>query len=136
MLSLQVYHDEDLYHYVDGCDVDKSNWMRHVNPANSLKQQNLVACQVKLSIFFYTIKSIPPNTELLVWYCREFAQRLNYPLATSDRQLGKTQSAPVDNHAVKGTPEFWQKLLVYSTYRTEDPLLLDVNDTRVRKHFL
>ena len=31
-------------------------------------------------IYFYTIKPILPNTELLVWYCKEFATRLNYPL--------------------------------------------------------
>lgn len=30
-------------------------------------------------IFFYTIRPIPANEELLVWYCREFAERLNYP---------------------------------------------------------
>lgn len=33
-----------------------------------------------MNIYFYTIRPILPNQELLVWYCREFAQRLNYPL--------------------------------------------------------
>jgi hypothetical protein len=33
-----------------------------------------------MNIYFYTIKPILPNQELLVWYCREFAERLNYPL--------------------------------------------------------
>ena len=97
-----MYHNEELYHYVDGYDMDKSNWMRHVNPANSLRQQNLVACQVKLAIFFYTVKAVAPNTELLVWYCREFAIRLNYPLTTNDRQLGKVHSVPGDKLVVKG----------------------------------
>lgn len=32
-----------------------------------------------MNIYFYTIKPILPNQELLVWYCREFAERLNYP---------------------------------------------------------
>lgn len=32
-----------------------------------------------MNIYFYTIKPILPNEELLVWYCREFAERLNYP---------------------------------------------------------
>ena len=54
--------------------------MRYVNPAHASANQNLVACQVNFDIYFYTIKSIPPNTELLVWYCKEFADRLNYPL--------------------------------------------------------
>lgn len=34
----------------------------------------------QMNIYFYTIKPILPNQELLVWYCREFAERLNYPL--------------------------------------------------------
>jgi len=68
------------YHYVDGADPQKANWMRYVNPAYSAGTQNLVACQVREAIYFFTIRPIRPNTELLVWYCREFAQRLNYPL--------------------------------------------------------
>jgi hypothetical protein len=32
-----------------------------------------------MNIYFYTIKPIPANQELLVWYCRDFAERLHYP---------------------------------------------------------
>jgi hypothetical protein len=60
--------------------------MRYVNPAYSSESQNLIACQYKMNIYFYTIKPILPNQELLVWYCREFAERLNYPL-TGEQML-------------------------------------------------
>lgn len=70
----------DCYHYIDGADITKANWMRYVNPAYSSESQNLVACQSGQSIYFYTIKHIMPNQELLVWYCKEFAERLKYPL--------------------------------------------------------
>lgn len=53
--------------------------MRFVNPAHSIQEQNLAACQNGMNIYFYTIKAIPANQELLVWYCREFADRLHYP---------------------------------------------------------
>lgn len=53
--------------------------MRYVNPACSVEEQNLVACQSGLDIFFYTTKRLQPGQELLVWYCSEFAQRCNYP---------------------------------------------------------
>lgn len=53
--------------------------MRYVNPARATDEQNLVACQSGLDIFFYTIKPLQPGQELLVWYCFEFAQRCNYP---------------------------------------------------------
>ncbi|XP_057325539.1 PR domain zinc finger protein 1 [Microplitis mediator] len=75
----RVYKDNELFYYIDGYDIQKSNWMRYVNPAYSSESQNLIACQYKMNIYFYTIKPILPNQELLVWYCREFAERLNYP---------------------------------------------------------
>ena len=79
----RVYEDkeQDDFYYIDGFDVDKANWMRYVNAAFSAESQNLVACQIGKSIYFYTIKHILPHQELLVWYCREFAMRLNYPLS-------------------------------------------------------
>lgn len=64
---------------MDGLDEEKSNWMRYVNPAHSQQEQNLAACQNGMSIYFYTVKAIPSDQELLVWYCPEFARRLNYP---------------------------------------------------------
>lgn len=80
LFLFQVYKENELFYYIDGFDVAKSNWMRYVNPAYSSESQNLIACQYKMSIYFYTIKPILPNQELLVWYCKEFAERLNYPL--------------------------------------------------------
>ncbi|XP_071052678.1 PR domain zinc finger protein 1 isoform X2 [Onthophagus taurus] len=82
----RIYKDNELYYYIDGYDTTKANWMRFVNPAYSSEAQNLIACQYKMNIYFYTIKPILPNQELLVWYCREFAERLNYPL-TGEQML-------------------------------------------------
>uniref|UniRef100_A0A1B6K1P1 PR domain zinc finger protein 1 n=3 Tax=Homalodisca liturata TaxID=320908 RepID=A0A1B6K1P1_9HEMI len=76
----KVYKDNQLFYYIDGFDTGKANWMRYVNPAYSSESQNLIACQHQMNIYFYTIRPIMPNEELLVWYCREFAERLNYPL--------------------------------------------------------
>ncbi|XP_060703291.1 PR domain zinc finger protein 1-like isoform X1 [Hemiscyllium ocellatum] len=75
----RVYSSGSLSHFLDGYNVCKSNWMRYVNPAQSAEGQNLVACQNGTDIYFYTVKPIPPSDELLVWYSREFAERLNYP---------------------------------------------------------
>lgn len=50
--------------------------MRYVNPARSMAEQNLVACQNGRDIYFYTLRPVEPNQELLVWYSQEFAQRL------------------------------------------------------------
>lgn len=75
-----------MYYYIDGFDTSTANWMRYVNPAYSSESQNLIACQYQMNIYFYTIKPILPNQELLVWYCKEFAERLNYPL-TGEQML-------------------------------------------------
>lgn len=87
----RVYRENELYYYIDGYDTSKANWMRYVNPAYSSDAQNLIACQYKTNIYFYTIKAIMPNQELLVWYCKEFATRLNYPL-TGELMLQKIRS--------------------------------------------
>lgn len=75
----RIYSDGEFHHFVDGLDEEKSNWMRYVNPAHSQQEQNLAACQNGMNIYFYTVKAIPADQELLVWYCPEFARRLNYP---------------------------------------------------------
>ena len=76
IIYLQVYKNEHEYYYIDVFDVNKSNWMRYVSPAYDVSQQNLVACQVKGELYFYTFKPILPNQELQVWYCKEYANRL------------------------------------------------------------
>nr|XP_020508096.1 PR domain zinc finger protein 1-like isoform X2 [Labrus bergylta] len=72
----RIYSGGQLQNFVDGYDVHRSNWMRYVNPARSAAEQNLVACQNGRDIYFYTIRPVEPNQELLVWYSQEFAQRL------------------------------------------------------------
>ncbi|GFT22779.1 PR domain zinc finger protein 1 [Nephila pilipes] len=76
----RVYSSTEDFYYIDCLDVKKSNWMRYVNPAYSTKGQTLVACQIKRQIYFYTCRPVLPDEELTVWYCKEFAQRLGYPL--------------------------------------------------------
>lgn len=78
-LVLQVFSEGHLDHILDGLNEERSNWMRFVNPAHGVEEQNLVACQSGVNIYFYTIKPLKPGQELLVWYCPEFAKRCNYP---------------------------------------------------------
>ncbi|KAJ8673644.1 hypothetical protein QAD02_004906 [Eretmocerus hayati] len=84
----RIYKDNELFYYIDGFDVQKANWMRYVNPASSTESQNLIACQYEMNIYFYTIKEIDANQELLVWYCREFAERIDHPV-TGEQMLEK-----------------------------------------------
>ncbi|XP_003738192.1 PR domain zinc finger protein 1 [Galendromus occidentalis] len=92
----RVYSSTDEYHYVDGFNVMRANWMRFVNPAYSSENQNLVACQLHGEIYFFTIKPIAPDQELLVWYCKEFAERLNYPV-TGELMLQRIRKQITDS---------------------------------------
>ncbi|XP_063218700.1 PR domain zinc finger protein 1 [Bacillus rossius redtenbacheri] len=119
----QVYKDNELYYYMDGYDTKKSNWMRYVNPAYSSESQNLIACQYKMNIYFYTIKPILPNQELLVWYCREFAERLNYPL-TGELMLQRIRQQVQQSSAVTETPsESPHKDLCHQAYEARSTQL-------------
>ena len=68
-------HTNKIKFYVDGKNVKKANWMRYVLPALKESDQNLVAYQDGDEIFFLTIKPIKRDEELLVWYCKEYAER-------------------------------------------------------------
>ncbi|XP_077363600.1 PR domain zinc finger protein 1 isoform X2 [Festucalex cinctus] len=72
----RIYSNGHLQNFIDGYDVHRSNWMRYVNPARTLSEQNLVACQNGRDVYFYTVRPVEPKEELLVWYSQEFAQRL------------------------------------------------------------
>ncbi|XP_009204026.1 PR domain zinc finger protein 1 isoform X2 [Papio anubis] len=88
----RIYSRGELHHFIDGFNEEKSNWMRYVNPAHSPREQNLAACQNGMNIYFYTIKPIPANQELLVWYCRDFAERLHYPYPGELTMMNLTQT--------------------------------------------
>ena len=66
-------------HFIrDGKDVNKANWMRHVQPAFR-EDQNLVAYQDGNEVYFLAIRQINRDEELLVWYGYDYAKRLGAP---------------------------------------------------------
>ncbi|KAK7877773.1 hypothetical protein WMY93_030587 [Mugilogobius chulae] len=88
----RIYEDGELHHFVDGLDESRSNWMRYVNPAHSEADQNVSACQNGLDVYFYTTRAVEAGAELLVWYCREYAQRLHYP-ASGEAMMNKLKQS-------------------------------------------
>ncbi|XP_028836517.1 PR domain zinc finger protein 1a [Denticeps clupeoides] len=91
----RIFADGEFHHFVDGLDEEKSNWMRYVNPARSQQEQNLAACQNGMNVYFYTVKPIPADQELLVWYCPEFARRLHYP-PSGELMMQKLKQSLID----------------------------------------
>uniref|UniRef100_A0A0K0EDL1 PR domain zinc finger protein 1 n=1 Tax=Strongyloides stercoralis TaxID=6248 RepID=A0A0K0EDL1_STRER len=64
---------------IDTRECKKSNWMKYVQFATEKSLQNLVACQYDNNIYFYSIKTIEKNEELLFWYSKELSHRLKVP---------------------------------------------------------
>ncbi|XP_050664985.1 zinc finger protein 271-like [Leptidea sinapis] len=62
---------------VDAADGNNSNWMRFINCSRHWSEHNLVAFQYKGELYYCTIRTIPRNTELMVYYGSEFAHRLH-----------------------------------------------------------
>ncbi|KAK4305763.1 hypothetical protein Pmani_022354 [Petrolisthes manimaculis] len=72
----KVVQREGDYILLDTQQEEHSNWMIFVRPAEKKAEQNLVAYQYLGEIFFATIKDIPAQCELKVWYSKEYAERM------------------------------------------------------------
>ena len=71
-------HSGKTLHYIDCNDRRRSNWMRQVMPAFRNNAWNLLAYQTEQNeVFYLTIRNILPGEELCVWYCKEFADRID-----------------------------------------------------------
>lgn len=75
--------------YVNTCDESNSNWMRFVRPADTHKEQNLVLVQQGENLFFNTIRSVNPKTELRVWYSPAYAEKYGLPVLEPNEEEKK-----------------------------------------------
>ncbi|KAJ8932331.1 hypothetical protein NQ314_014750, partial [Rhamnusium bicolor] len=61
---------------IDAGNETNSNWMRYVNCARNMAEQNTVAFQYKGNLYYRTCKEIKSGEELLVYYGQSFAKNL------------------------------------------------------------
>ena len=73
---VKIYKRGRITHWVDGRDPCRSNWLRYINCASSVESQNMTAFQTGGDIYYRTVQTIRPNTELLVWYGDDYATEL------------------------------------------------------------
>ena len=76
MWTFQIYAEDQLDHYVDGCSASRANWMRFVNCASTEDRQNVVACQYRGQIYYQLLCQIDVGVELFVWYGEDYAEEL------------------------------------------------------------
>ncbi|KAM4866486.1 PR domain zinc finger protein 1 isoform 2-T2 [Thomomys bottae] len=126
----RIYSRGELHHFIDGFNEEKSNWMRYVNPAHYAQEQSLAACQNGMNIYFYTIKPIPANQELLVWYCRDFAERLHYPYPGELTGMNLTPTPSHPKQADADTNELCPKNVPKREYSVKEILKMDSNPSK------
>ena len=86
---------------IDASDPSHSNWLRFVNCARSEDEQNVSAFQFEGQIFYHTIKSVYPGTELLVWYGDQYASNLGISVDTEGEWGGGGGGGGVTAHLSK-----------------------------------
>ncbi|KAI5155834.1 Histone-Lysine N-Methyltransferase Prdm9 [Manis pentadactyla] len=74
--EIQIITGRNSYEYVDGKDKSWATCMRYVSCARDDDEQDLVAFQYHIQIFYRTCQVIRPGCELLVWYGDEYSQSL------------------------------------------------------------
>lgn len=89
LLLPQVFQHNEVKQFVVTSDPVFSNWMHYVQQtvAETAGQHNSLACQLDSNIYFYTVKSIPANSEIVVTYSREYAERITTPPVKDDVML-------------------------------------------------
>ena len=63
-------------YYIDGRSDKQSNWLRFINCARNVDEQNLIAFQYHGNIYYRSFKHIYSGNELYVWYGEQYAREL------------------------------------------------------------
>jgi len=64
--KFQIENEDGSQYFFEANDENSCNWMMFVRPANNYSEQNVVAFQYKMDIFYMTTKNIEPKQELKV----------------------------------------------------------------------
>ena len=64
-------------HYVDGYDMTTSNWLRWINCARHVNEENVYCLHCRGKPYYVTSRDIHPGEELLVYYGEIYGNRLD-----------------------------------------------------------
>ena len=74
-------------YFINGQDSTQFNWMEFVNCARYEDEHNVIAYQYHDNIYYQTIKSINPASELLVWYEKQYAKECGIDTITEGKSF-------------------------------------------------
>ncbi|XP_071153750.1 histone-lysine N-methyltransferase PRDM7-like [Mytilus edulis] len=84
--SVKYESGERIKHYVDASPKTHSSWIRYVNCANTVEEENLYLLQYNYEIYYVTYECVKPGTELLVWYGDSYGEHLGLHRTEEDYQ--------------------------------------------------
>ncbi|XP_063422870.1 histone-lysine N-methyltransferase PRDM9-like [Mytilus trossulus] len=85
--AFNVYGDDDsVKYYVDALYKNNSNWLRYVNCARTVHEENVYVLQLNEEVFYVTYECITEGTELLVWYGPDYGEDLGLQRKPEDYQ--------------------------------------------------
>ncbi|XP_063409874.1 uncharacterized protein LOC134693098 [Mytilus trossulus] len=115
---------------INSTDPDHGNWMRYVNCARYLEEQNLVSVQKDMEMFYKAIKDIEPGEELLTWY-QPFKKRrkkkMRSPLKSPNKPVKISEFEP--EKEINASPE------EITTHPAEDGVILGKRHRVKKKMF-
>jgi hypothetical protein len=71
-VTVQVRLPDGCVVYLNGMDDQEASWLKSLNCARTLKEQNLAAFEFEGNIYYRVTQNILPGTELLVYYDKSF----------------------------------------------------------------
>ena len=76
MLVFQMQRGQDFDYYIDAYNESTSSWLRWINCARHIKEQNVSFQACRGKAFFLTSRDIAPGEELLIYYGHSYAQSM------------------------------------------------------------
>ncbi|XP_076809052.1 uncharacterized protein LOC143452095 [Clavelina lepadiformis] len=86
----EIFKNGKVSHYVDGSYTIRSNWLRYINCARNLDEQNAEAFQHRDKLYYLAVKKISCGTEILARYEKQYAEQLERSEETQERQDRQT----------------------------------------------
>ena len=79
LCALKVFKEDGLSHYIDG-QSEPDNWMKFVNCARHINEQNVALVQDGDQLYYECCRDIFRGEELLVWYGNSFTLSMGIPV--------------------------------------------------------
>ncbi|CAG2199086.1 PRDM7_9 [Mytilus edulis] len=79
-----VYRNGKTKHNIDAKGKETSSWLRYINCARTIDEENLDVYQYNYEIYYVTNQCIKPGRELLVWYGDSYGESLGLERTSDD----------------------------------------------------